>query len=121
MSRKESSEARRIRGKRANRRGKTSEYKVRDLLRKQGFQAERVPLSGSLQTQKGDLRYAYEKRGEVKQIPSKRLRGMLEGNDALFLDERQEEPLVVVTLTVYSKLLRDSQRLETQQELEEWR
>lgn len=109
MSQGEFSLDRRTRGKKANRRGKTSEYKMVKRLLKLGVEARRVPLSGALRDRKGDVEHGahYRRIAEVKQVPSKRLREWLRGMDALFLDERQEEPLVVITMTEYARLLRD--------------
>lgn len=44
-------------GRYSRNKGKRVEYELRDLLRAEGFQAERVPLSGSSNAFKGDVRF----------------------------------------------------------------
>jgi len=61
-------EKRGVSQKRSNsalRKGKRFEYRIRDLFRKSGFEAERVPVSGSARAIKGDVVVKTQSFGEI--------------------------------------------------------
>jgi len=89
--------------------GKRGEREIVRILREEGIDAKRVPLSGSTDFQKGDVVFSVEGYRMIAEVKfwAKRfswLYKMLEGRDILFCRGDREEWLVVMRLDDWLKL-----------------
>lgn len=114
-------------GKASRDKGNRNERKIVNALRDAGIPARRVPLSGATEYAKGDVeifphsgwpvewddkdwldKAKHIMRGEVKarrKFPAW-LAEYLGDNDALFLVEDRQEPLVVMRLSKFTEMVR---------------
>lgn len=99
-------------GKKHRQKGDRLEREVVNLMRSYELEAKRVPLSGAVDGYKGDVICAGGLQIECKA----RARGFtdlynwLEGNDALVIKQDRKDPLLVLNLARFCRLLRDWER-----------
>ncbi len=102
-------------GKKSLQSGKNFEYRVRDLFRKEGFSAQRVPVSGNSEFQAGDIVVKLHN-GKTLTLECKRrkegfkmLYQWLSQNpekDALIIGALRKEPLIIMPLKTFLSFLK---------------
>lgn len=105
------------RGKRSKRKGYTGEKEVVDLLQKYGIEAERVPLSGALKSEKYSCDVHIEridKRAEVKRRKSglKTIQKWLEedsNSNYIFFREDYGDWVVIMPVMEFIELIQEAQ------------
>ncbi|KRQ86034.1 hypothetical protein ABG79_02166 [Caloramator mitchellensis] len=104
------------RGKRAKRKGYTGEREVVELLNKYKLQAERIPLSGALKSEKYSCDVVCNINGNTKRIEVKRRKSGLntiykwleqdKNSNMLFMRQDNKSWLVCMTLEEFISLIR---------------
>jgi Holliday junction resolvase len=94
-------------GKSQRNKGYRGEYNLVKMLKEQGVEAKRVPLSGATDFQKGDA-IINEMKAEIKSRKSgfKRIYDWLENVDLLFIKADRKPYLVVMPLEKFIKLVK---------------
>lgn len=99
-------------GKMERRKGYRVEHEIETILQQAGFDAKRVPLSGSTNFAKGDVQIVLNNKtltAEVKARANgfKQIYGWLGDKDLLIIKADRKEPLVVLRFQDYIKLLKE--------------
>lgn len=96
-------------GKKSRNKGKRGEYEILRILKEHGFQAQRIPLSGATEFQKGDILMEDKFLIEVKRKKSgyRKFYEELNGKFAIFLREDRKDWLAVIRLHDLLNLLKE--------------